>query len=433
MATSTRKLISSSSSISKLEANDLLVEILIRLPDPRSAVRCKSICKGWNSVISAPDFSRRLASHHRSLSAANNESEQPVLTPAEVRQLILSFLPFPDDAGSKFLVLDSIKDLLLLGFWGNETCQELRRTHLVCNPFTKQWISLPLPPKMAARPHRYRWTVKLVCKPFISLGEEDQVFPGRFQVVRMYTPLSLYAKVEVYMFCSRSGRWARFVLDHDHHSLRCFSPDHVALNNGKLYWANSWKRFVKWDPFSLDHNSTLPIVIDGPKFSGRLSGPWTSAGALHVTCTRWERSNESPSSWIDLSVWRLEEEEHGGGWRKQNEVTNLEGVCKITSNSETKVLDHLRFQDVVGMHPDKPGIVFLSAFGAADHYKEVVVFYDFGKNKLEFLAYEEVQSYYTYLNPVVQPRVTFWPSMIPNYKMLQRGYNGSYNCWLSTM
>ncbi|CAI0546602.1 unnamed protein product [Linum tenue] len=65
-------------SIGRLGDDDLLVEILIRLPDPRSAFRCKSICKRWNSLISAPYFSRRFLSHHRALSAAA-AAEPPLL------------------------------------------------------------------------------------------------------------------------------------------------------------------------------------------------------------------------------------------------------------------------------------------------------------------------------------------------------------------
>ncbi|CAI0403643.1 unnamed protein product [Linum tenue] len=88
-----RKPITSTSSLfSKLDV-DLLLEVLIRLPDPRSAVRCKPVCKLWNSLLPAPYFSPRFLSHHP-ISFAG-EPKPPPLTPSELRELILSFLPLP--------------------------------------------------------------------------------------------------------------------------------------------------------------------------------------------------------------------------------------------------------------------------------------------------------------------------------------------------
>ncbi|CAL1395526.1 unnamed protein product [Linum trigynum] len=75
MEPSRRKVIGSSSSLNKVETADLLIKLLFacrRRP-------IQSFCKGRNSVIFAPYFSRRLASHHRSLFAAANEFEKPVL------------------------------------------------------------------------------------------------------------------------------------------------------------------------------------------------------------------------------------------------------------------------------------------------------------------------------------------------------------------
>ncbi|CAI0546944.1 unnamed protein product [Linum tenue] len=306
-----------SSIISTLgDDEDLLVEILIRLPDPKSAIRCKSVCRRWNALVSAPYFSRRFVSHHQTLppaaAAAHNESEQPVLTISQVRRLISSFLPFPCGTESKFsvLVLDSVKDLLLLGFWDRETSdQELRRTHLVCNPFTKQWVALPLAPKMAARLSHYRWVVKLVCEPF-----------DEFRVVRMYNPMRTFrrgpAKVDVYIFCSRSGRWAKSVLTLDA-DLMCRGYGayrRVVSTNGKFYWLVQGV-VVKWDPFRRDYGTTFPMLLEGCQLDSQMRcyGPWISEGAVHMVC------EESMASM--LSVWRLVEDGKGGGcWRKQETV-----------------------------------------------------------------------------------------------------------------
>ncbi|CAN0892206.1 hypothetical protein LINGRAHAP2_LOCUS17429, partial [Linum grandiflorum] len=125
--------------MSKL-GEDLLEEILIRLPNPKSSCRCKAVCKPWKSIISDPSFNRRFIAHHRS------KYQTPSLfIPSHDPQSILSFLPIPDKIRPKLRVFDCFKDLLLCGF--SEAFGELERSYFVCNPFTKQWIALPLAPR----------------------------------------------------------------------------------------------------------------------------------------------------------------------------------------------------------------------------------------------------------------------------------------------
>ncbi|CAI0396189.1 unnamed protein product [Linum tenue] len=132
--------------ICKLD-DDLLVEILIRLPNPRSACRCKLVCKQWSSLIFDPvRFSRRFVSHHR----CRNQQQQPplIILSDDPQSIITSFLPLTTLSSMSFVVLDSYKDLVLCGFPGlGPTSGELYRSYFLCNPFTKQWIALPLAPE----------------------------------------------------------------------------------------------------------------------------------------------------------------------------------------------------------------------------------------------------------------------------------------------
>ncbi|CAI0546958.1 unnamed protein product [Linum tenue] len=411
-----------SSIISTLgDDDDLLVEILIRLPGPKSAFRCKSVCRRWNALISAPYFSRRFVSHHQSLSpaaaaAAADEFEHPVLTPSQVRPLISSFLPFPDGTEFEFSVLDSVNDLLLLGFWGKDpTEQELRRTHLVCNPFTKQWAALPLAPKMAAWPSRYRWIVKLLVRE--PLFDSSHV-PCGFRVVRMYNPMRRgAAKVDVYMFCSRSGRWTKSVLRLEP-DLRCWTNDdhhrRVVSTNGKLYWLNDKGGVVKWDPFcQLDYG--FPILLEGCKLDSESTcyGPWVSEGAVHIVCRK--------SYSAVLSVWRLMEDEKGGGcWSQQYEAL----WPQPWSNN-------LRFEIAVGLHPRKSEIVFLLDYHL-NYRKSTILSWNLRNGELEFVAHhnKEAQFFSSRDDKMFQPRFAFWPSLIASYEMLRNPYNGSYDCWL---
>ncbi|CAI0547756.1 unnamed protein product [Linum tenue] len=120
--------------------DDLLVEILVRsFPDPKSAFRCKAVCKRWSSLILSPCFNRRMISHHQNVK----------LHPKELQSAILSLLPpMPSRVGGSLKVLDCYKDLVLCGFWDvNQDNGEHSRSYLICNPFTKQWVALPLAPR----------------------------------------------------------------------------------------------------------------------------------------------------------------------------------------------------------------------------------------------------------------------------------------------
>ncbi|CAI0416948.1 unnamed protein product, partial [Linum tenue] len=127
---------------------DLLVEILIRgLPNPRSACRGKLVCKLWSSLISNPRFNRNFVSYHQ----ITNQLNHPPMPsdPYELHLIIRNFLPpMPKQVSDTITVLDCNQDLVLCGFWDVDPYQvrERSRSYLVCNPFTKQWIALPLAP-----------------------------------------------------------------------------------------------------------------------------------------------------------------------------------------------------------------------------------------------------------------------------------------------
>ncbi|CAI0403127.1 unnamed protein product [Linum tenue] len=111
------------------------------------------VCKEWKSLISHPiRFNRRFVSHHQS------RNRQPVLLvhSDDPQAIISSFIPMANPfTQSSFEVIDSYKDMVLCGFAdvGPAGCdggfyRELYRTYFICNPFTKQWVALPLAPEL---------------------------------------------------------------------------------------------------------------------------------------------------------------------------------------------------------------------------------------------------------------------------------------------
>ncbi|CAI0395857.1 unnamed protein product [Linum tenue] len=195
--------------------DDLLLQILILVLELRSVFRCKSVCKRWNSLISDPYFSRRFSSHHKSTASCYGE---PPLLPFNDPESTLSFIPVPHELKDRFVVMDSFKDLLLCGFVDSEN-SEAHRSYIVCNPFSKQWIALPLVPKRCVEYEKV--VARLVCEPVYScdlnLADDDgdgcpqglSYSEYRFCVVRLFeTWTAGYIRnTKLDVFCSESGRW----------------------------------------------------------------------------------------------------------------------------------------------------------------------------------------------------------------------------------
>ncbi|CAI0476061.1 unnamed protein product [Linum tenue] len=192
--------------ISKL-GNDLLAEILIRLPNPRSACQSKVVCKLWRSLISDPCFSRRFLSHHQRM---NKPAPPQLLLLSDDREsVVLRFLPTPHPL--KREVFDCFKDLLLCGLGevgDRHSNAELARSYLICNPFTKQWIALPLAPE---RPVGLtELCARLVCEPLISDSLDlGGGYEYRFRVVCIYQDRN---SMKLDVFSSDSGKWNKEAL-----------------------------------------------------------------------------------------------------------------------------------------------------------------------------------------------------------------------------
>ncbi|CAL1365916.1 unnamed protein product [Linum trigynum] len=314
-----------SSLISKL-GDDLLLEVLIRLPNPRYACRSKSVCKWWRSLISDPGFNRRFVSHHQSIS----EQQPPLLLPSDDPQSIIgSFVPTPP--GLRLVALDSCGDLILCGFpLREEHITTICRMYIICNPFTKQWMPLPLEPlwpdgtsELAAR---------LVCEPSISSnldlgdGQVHVYSEYRFRVVCLYNHRKAL-KLDV--FCSESGEWTKEALVLEGHlKLHCRN---VVSCNGELFWSyletqeveagRFNPRLAVLNPFRLD----MPPAYDASPLHDD-ANPWwdisVSQGALHAFV--FEEKPTPGCSRIASKVWRMER--GGQSWRKV-----CEGVLKSSN------------------------------------------------------------------------------------------------------
>ncbi|CAI0473391.1 unnamed protein product [Linum tenue] len=361
---------------------DLLLEILIRLPNPRSACHCKLVCQLWRSVISHTSFNRRYVSHRQTMS------------PDDLKSMILSFLPpMESEVGDALKVLDCNRDLVLCGFWVEHRLVdggERSRSYLVCNPFTKQWAALPLAPKKLV----------LHLAPVTRLVLEPQQPVSRFRVVCMYQQVDPILSIKLDVFCSESGEWIKDALVRDDHIKRT----ELISWNGELFWMYLVDhRFALqpvlavFDPFRLD---VPPTSVDVPS-SFLAQSQWIialSQDALHAIARQRE---DLP---FRLSVWRLEEDRKS--WKKQ---------CEGLVNKASKCCGNCRakFINQPFMHPQKPEIVFFNcASSINEDNNNAVLFCDLTSGEVDFVAKLAAGGGLPdFLE--FQPRVSSWDTPIP--------------------
>ncbi|CAI0449908.1 unnamed protein product [Linum tenue] len=416
--------------ISKI-GDDILLEILIRLPNPRSACRCKTVCKRWRSVISDHRFNRSFVSHPQTL---NKQQTLPLHTDdaTDPKSVVMSFLPpMPDRVRECFKVLDCFKDMLLCGFADvSRRNYEIGRSYVVCNPFTKQWMALPLAPE---KPKDYAATVtRLVCEPRSSkghfkldLGDDEQVFAYseyRFRVVCIYQHET---SIKLDVFCPESGKWMKEAVVYD--GYRRLRHKNVCSCNGKLFWLcvedgegynaaelkvfQELNRFPEvnpflavFDPFRLDiHTTSIHVYEYSKDLKLDIS---SSQGALHII--EFERKPRNAR----LRVWRLEDDHES--W---SELRG--GLLERPSSRCHYEIEHCKILD---MHPEKPEVVFFQYTPPSVNKDDAILCCDLRKGELEFVTdLRQLNPRWTFF----QPRISCWPSPIPRYEQLRGMYDGS--------
>ncbi|XBI05532.1 hypothetical protein VPH35_133689 [Triticum aestivum] len=129
---------------SPLEVNDILGEILLRLPPhPSSLPRASAVCKRWRGLLTDPGFFRRFCKHHREppllgVFRCDDQTEfTPVLAAPDLIPPVRLHLPNRDLCGrllgcrhGRVLILNQIKTAVL-----------------VCDPITGGQHRVPIPPE----------------------------------------------------------------------------------------------------------------------------------------------------------------------------------------------------------------------------------------------------------------------------------------------
>ncbi|CAN0905632.1 hypothetical protein LINGRAHAP2_LOCUS23781 [Linum grandiflorum] len=405
---------------------DLLVEILIRsFPDPKSACRCKAVCKRWSSLILSPCFNRRFVNMNLLL-------YQPMpYNSNELASVILSFLP-PMPMPDRFSILDCFKDLVLCGFWdANSWSRRPMRSYLICNPFTKKWIALPLAPCYLKRGHAVP-VARLVCEPRIStnldLGDDQEAFiysEYRFRVVHLVQDLRC-SGIKADVFCSESGEWITNTkaLDLCLHLLH--DERYVCSWNGKLFWACTilkptiMRNLVGvFDPFRLDIPATFidtcrttllpPEVVCRPIITVSQDAVYLIAYNYNKYHTRNLRIAELNDPGV-IIIWRLDVQDGKYSWGKKRKGLVKKSKC-CWCGCERKVLVQPY------LHPYNPEIVLFKCFDCGSHLYSCDLTRE-GEVKLLGKLEKVEANHDDFYAKVIEPRFSCWPTPIPTYKEL---------------
>ncbi|XP_009625998.1 putative F-box/kelch-repeat protein At1g15680 [Nicotiana tomentosiformis] len=173
---------------------ELLIEIVVRLSS-KAAIRCKTVCKRWCSLISVS-----ILNHHHLVFKRRHWCINIEYCFPRQQSRGLSFLPFPKP---DVRLLATSADLMLC-------CQDNKDlscsiNFYVVNLLTEQWIDLPpAPPGLLVD----STVTGFICKPHYQNTNTN----FRFRIVRIPDDYSKIpsSEIKIQVFSSEKGEWKWF-------------------------------------------------------------------------------------------------------------------------------------------------------------------------------------------------------------------------------
>uniref|UniRef100_A0ACD5TS33 Uncharacterized protein n=1 Tax=Avena sativa TaxID=4498 RepID=A0ACD5TS33_AVESA len=229
-----------------LENDDLLGEILVRLPpQPSSLPRASAVCRRWRGLLTDAKFLRRFRVHHRKpplLGAFANSNQGivfvPVLDPPN-RIPIQGFdLGRASDRDYRD-VLDCRHGLVLLNDCG-------RQQVVVCDPITGEQRRVSVPPEFQS----------CYINGAVLCAAAGNSSPFKVVLMSMYIDIN---RPTVCVYTSETGIWGNLVSTEARYQLGGDTDAPATLLGNALYWLSNRDRIIEFD---LDGHSLA--VITGP-------------------------------------------------------------------------------------------------------------------------------------------------------------------------
>lgn len=358
-------------------SDSLLFEILYRLPW-LSVLRCKSVSKRWNSLISNPYFVKSFI-HHRRQQFGMHYLEPSFTLLLQYTYDHKNILPIPSDNSDFFIsrgsnggidflnflpsIVERVKqqysfrieasfnDLLLVYCFPN---------YYICNPLTKTWFTLPLLPYPMGRETIVM--IGFICEPYSCEDKDDRdpCVTTRYKVVRICSPIQRN-QIEMEIFSSETGEWCSSVVSSprrlNYSNYKTIDVGVVACNT-MLHWVdvdekdNMIKGFVGFDPFN---DAQQCCYIDPP--TDLLRDEFISLGVFQGRLRIYQRP-WLPMKACNFYVWELEDYINAGTWCLKHKVyfkdmvSDYPGLVKIAKEFHPPV-------DLLAFHPNDGELVFL--------------------------------------------------------------------------
>ncbi|PRQ19797.1 putative F-box domain-containing protein [Rosa chinensis] len=351
--------------------DEVLIEILCRLPCYKFVSQCKFVSNRWCTLTSNPLFIRRFLSlqsdrkTNRTLINRRGEeflnrmssSSQP-LSPLFKR--IMSFHGLKEEP----VVEGTYNDLVLCCASKYE-----QRDYYICNPYTMQWLPLPPPPQLV-----HYAPVGFTCDlRYYNCNKENEVQLNaeyRCVVVRLILPCGqrFSCKFKVQLFSSETGEWKESIVS---------SPSPVGVEiaidrkvispfayKGMLFWGDFGceRRFlIGLDPFMI--NSTISTnggdTIDHYKcrfieFRHDFSPPVRCLGEYRGCLRMGSPNSEGLFTFHDLT----EEETHGAR-RAIVKYLKLETIKNFHFMTTAMYHGHYCYFQVLAIDPNNEDILYV--------------------------------------------------------------------------
>ncbi|XP_060959442.1 uncharacterized protein LOC133030650 [Cannabis sativa] len=269
----------SSKFMSKID-DDTLSEILVRVYDYQYLIQCKLVCKHWYSLICSDHFIRTfIHESHKHQQQLETLTYDVFLNLLPIKQLFIEKSNIHDlswfstilkkRATKEYGYVDrfydghiraTYNDLLLISYT-TQDCHD----YYICNPFTKQWIPLPPPPKIMSTtnfnyidyfdPFLYGSSIpifiRFVFEPSKCCNKVQLMgcncmngTSTRFRVLLVTSSRGIHDPD--LLFCSETKKWSKITLSFKSEGM-IFD---VVANNGIFYFfeTNNMK-LVAMDPF----------------------------------------------------------------------------------------------------------------------------------------------------------------------------------------
>ncbi|CAA0816830.1 Unknown protein [Striga hermonthica] len=303
---------------------ELLSEILFRLPNCRSVIQLSSVCWRWHSLISQPQFIPSFIRLHQDRDQSYTIlfhmnyrffeesptyfqlvctlfSEESLLIHGGKHALLsssnyLDFMP-----SSLMVVRASCNDLLLVS--PDTRFYRGHQRYCICNPVTKKWFLIPRQTPLGTKAgfalicHKNSYKVVLLDKIRL-LGEEGEDLVDRYEQT-------------VWVFCSESGQWnSYFFLVPRRPTMDYPIITNVVSCNGILYWMDGLYNFDRIVSFDLANSQFAVIYFpdivcenttcDTPDSRVHIGAVRDKLRLLHVL-----RAGTGPKCFV-VRVWELD-------------------------------------------------------------------------------------------------------------------------------